>query len=91
MKSKVSLLFLAAAVGLPSTVYGDIINVTPGNLIQQVIDNANDGDEIVFAPGTYVMNVQIEGKDLILRSSDGAETTILRPQQLSAPILVVRA
>ena len=83
-------LLAGMAVGvLDAAAIGDVINVGPGGSIQAAVDAAQDGDEIVVAPGTYIENIQIEGKDLTLRSSDGAEVTILRPHELEPgdPIL----
>ena len=81
--------FLAGlAVGVWSgAASGDVINVGPGGSIQAAIDAAQDGDEIVVAPATYIENFDIGAKDLILRSSDGAEVTILRPESPDDPIL----
>ena len=81
--------FLAGmAVGvLAGATSGSVINVGPGGSIQAAVDAAQDFDEIVVAPGTYIENIWIEGKNLILRSSDGAAVTILRPLVLSFPIL----
>ncbi|UCG49501.1 MAG: hypothetical protein JSU94_06895 [Phycisphaerales bacterium] len=45
--------------------------------IQQAIDAARSGAEIIVGPGTYNEAVDFRGKALTLRSSDGAETTII--------------
>jgi len=45
--------------------------------IQTAIDNAVDTDEIVVAPGTYFESIDFLGKAIWLRSSDGAEATII--------------
>ena len=44
--------------------------------IQDAIDSANPGDEILVDDGTYVENILIE-KDIILRSLNGADVTII--------------
>ena len=65
------------AVGvLAGAASGDVINVGPGGSIQAAVDAAQDGDEIVVAPGTYFENIMVEGKDITLRSSGGSEATI---------------
>lgn len=45
--------------------------------IQSAIDTANDGDEIVVAPGTYHKTISLLGKAITLRGSDGADVTII--------------
>lgn len=71
-----------------STIYADPICIYPEKVmpqtienitknqeyvsIQQAINDATDGQEIVISPGIYryLKNVKIEGKDIILRSID---------------------
>ncbi len=38
--------------------------------IQKAIDAAEDGDEIIVAPGRYVENIHMLGKDIVLRSTN---------------------
>ncbi len=45
--------------------------------IQTAIDNAVDTDEIVVAPGTYFESINFLGKAITLRSSEGADVTII--------------
>ncbi|MFH1144798.1 MAG: right-handed parallel beta-helix repeat-containing protein [Candidatus Eisenbacteria bacterium] len=45
--------------------------------IQQAIDAAESGDEIVVSPGTYVENINFLGKDLHIHSSDGPAMTVI--------------
>jgi hypothetical protein len=56
--------------------------------IQEAVDNAFEGDEIVVAPGTYNENVSWTGTGLTLRSSGGAALTIISGGGLNAPIRV---
>ena len=83
---------MAAAVLLAvSTAQAGVIFVDAGNCpgpgggtlvdpycsIQTAIDNVVDTDEIVVAPGTYFETIDFLGKAITLRSSDGAEVTVI--------------
>ena len=54
-----TVLGLAAAAVLASSSYAAIINVGPGDSIQAAIDAAEDGDEIVVAPGNYLTSATL--------------------------------
>ena len=40
------------------------------NNIQAAIDDANDGDTIIVEKGTYFENINFDGKNIVLRSTD---------------------
>lgn len=63
---------------LSAAAQADVISV-PGDhsTIQAAIDAAQDGDEVLVAPGTYNELIDFLGKAITLRSSDGAEVTII--------------
>jgi len=71
---------LMAAMVLVGTVVvkAATINV-PGDYatIQGAIDNAVGGDTVLVADGTYVENINFLGKDITVRSQNGAATTII--------------
>ncbi len=78
MSRQIRILGILVPLGLCAATFGDIINV-PGDqpTIQAAIDAASDGDEIVVAPGTYFENINLLGKAITLRSSDGPEVTTI--------------
>ncbi|MEE2906983.1 MAG: hypothetical protein VX527_04035, partial [Planctomycetota bacterium] len=84
MKTMWVLLSAAAVCGLLSgNLYGATINV-PGDYasIQEAVDASSEGDEIVVGPGTYTSTqdghvVDMKGRVVTLRSSDGPEVTII--------------
>ncbi|MEE2908391.1 MAG: hypothetical protein VX527_11255, partial [Planctomycetota bacterium] len=83
MKSMWVLSVVAVCGLLSGNLFGATINV-PGDYpsIQEAVDASNDGDEIVVGPGTYTSTqdghvVDMKGKAVTLRSSDGAEVTII--------------
>jgi hypothetical protein len=45
--------------------------------IQRAIDAANDGDEVLVAPGTYFENINFNGKAITLISEAGPSVTII--------------
>ncbi len=63
-----------------STSVADIISVPTDYLtIQSALDAAISGDEIVVLPGIYVENIAFAGKNITLRSLNGAQSTTIRP------------
>ncbi len=45
--------------------------------IQEAIDSSSDGNRIFVSAGTYVENVNFRGKEVLVRSIDGPEVTII--------------
>jgi hypothetical protein len=73
---------IAAGLLLTASAHAGTINVPADHpTIQSAVDAAIDGDEIVVAPGIYTSSglhvVDMLGKAIVLRSSDGPERTII--------------
>ncbi len=56
--------------------------------IQTAIDDANDGDEIEVAPGTYYEAINFKGKAVYLHSTDGPEVTTINASGLNASVVI---
>ncbi len=71
------LLACVVTLSVSPSVPAGVIEVGPGDSIQDAIVAAVDGDEIVVAPGTYLEAVDFLGKAITLRSSDGPDVTVI--------------
>ena len=61
-----------------SPAQADIINVPDDYpTIQEAIDAAADGDEVVLAEGEYFENIDLDGKAITLRSTDPADAAVI--------------
>lgn len=80
--------FIVTAIAghsLASTLYVDVGNACPGTgtlgdpycSIQSAIDTAIMNDVIEVSPGTYIEQLDLLGKAITLRSTDGAAMTII--------------
>jgi hypothetical protein len=92
MKRLVVLSTLLLALSVTADSWGATVRV-PGDLptIQLAIQLSHDGDTVVVSPGEYVISSAILflGKQITVRSSDGAARTTIRMS--STPASVLRA
>jgi hypothetical protein len=62
----------------PLQALGAVIHVPADQAtIQGAIDAASDADEIIVSPGTYVENINFNGKNIVLRSTDPTSPTVV--------------
>jgi parallel beta-helix repeat protein len=66
------------------------VNVSGGQdqytSIQSAIDVSNMGDTIIVAPGTYYETIDYKGKGITIKSSQGAEKTIIDANNIDAAV-----
>jgi hypothetical protein len=58
--------------------------------VQAGIDSAGAGDTVLVYPGRYYENLDYLGKDLVLRSAEGPEATILDGSLRDSSVVVIR-
>jgi parallel beta-helix repeat protein len=71
-------IIILAVLAIPTLAFSAII-VVPDDYpyIQQAIYQAVDGDTVLVKPGTYVENIDFSKKTITVKSTDGAESTII--------------
>jgi uncharacterized membrane protein len=69
--------FLLSLLATPVNAQNTIL--VPGNYptIQAAINAASNGDTVLVSPGTYVENINVNGKAITVTSSNGPLTTII--------------
>lgn len=76
----IGLIIVAATLAPVPATSAQVHNVTQDTLhatIQEAIDTSTTGDEIEVGPGTYVERIDLLGKAITLRSTDGEAVTII--------------
>jgi hypothetical protein len=71
---------LCLLLGILTPKTGDAVDwLVPAEVptIQQAIDLAVSGDQILVAPGTYLENLNFNGKGVVVSSTDGPAVTII--------------
>ncbi len=72
---------------LVSTAQGATIHVPVDQpTIQDGINRAVNGDTVLVAPGTYVENIDFKGKAITVKSSGGAEVTVIDGNQAGSVV-----
>jgi parallel beta-helix repeat protein len=89
----VSLLVAGLAVGLSTGVAESATWVVAqdgtGDFyeIARAVRGAVAGDTVLVRPGTYRENIQFQGADIVLRSADGPEATVIDGSAADAPVV----
>jgi hypothetical protein len=71
------LLLTAPAITTARTIYVDDDNPADFNNIQAAINDSNDGDVITVGEGTYRENINFNGKNIVLTSTDPNDTLLV--------------
>ncbi|MBW8017328.1 MAG: hypothetical protein FVQ82_14195 [Planctomycetes bacterium] len=74
---KKTLVILITLFALASIASAGTITVNPGDSIQAAITASANGDTIIVSPGTYVENLNMNGKAITLRSTDPTNAAIV--------------
>ncbi|MCA8959374.1 MAG: right-handed parallel beta-helix repeat-containing protein [Planctomycetes bacterium] len=79
MRLRNSKLAIVVAMLVSGPLAGQAVIQVPTDFatIQAAIDFASDGDTVELLPGTYVENVDLLGKAIVLTSTDGASVTTI--------------
>lgn len=75
---------IATLFALAGATSADIITVNPGpgTPVQDAINSANTGDEVVLMPGEYAESIDFLGKAITVRSDSGPAATSINGQGL---------
>lgn len=60
------------------------LTVPSGGSIQDLVDQANDGDSVVVPPGVWTEHVDLGGKKIVLRGTDPADPLVVASTVLDA-------
>lgn len=78
------LLVVLCTASMSKTIYVDNDGQADFNTIQSAIDDSNDGDTVLVAPGTYTgegnRDIDFKGKAITVKSEEGPETCIINCQ-----------
>lgn len=90
LSTLISLFIVATIAGQAHARAWRVSSSGSGNLptIQGAIDSAAAGDTIVVAAGTYVENLDMIGKRLILQGESGATATVVDGNRLASVLLM---
>lgn len=97
MRTPLQIGLMSALVGVAGAETWTVDDDGPADFttIQEAVDHAQSGDEILVSPGTYTPStktyepiVDFRGKSLTLRSRDGAEVTIIDALDHTIPISI---
>jgi hypothetical protein len=59
--------------------------------VQAGIDSSVSGDTVLVMPGRYYENLNYNGKEIVLRSAEGPETTILDGSHKRESVVIIRS
>jgi hypothetical protein len=91
MRKTHHMLILACTLSINSELRATVYNVPDDyKTIQSAIDASRNGDVIEVSPGTYLENVNFNQREIILKSTHGADQTIIDGRRLGPVVSINR-